>query len=307
MNSGVVFVSYASRDRPTARAICEALEAHGAKCWIAYRDIRPGDQYAAAIVDGINLAHTMVVVLSEYAVKSPHISREVERACSKKRTIIVFRVDSAALSLALEYFLSECHWLDARTIGIEPALAALVEAIQPNAKSAVPEGEIPLRQDLDHRRPTGILHALWTNLDPKLQDAFSLAYEMKLGEGSQRISTRDFIAALWQTDDAAIGQLFSAFPADALPRPPTATFRSAHDIVAEQALLSDCIDESLHRFGSLVHPPRKLAPADIFVDVAKHGHGGSVARLRRHGIDSKKIDATVRKLGLEIIRPVNAG
>jgi hypothetical protein len=49
----------------------------------------------------------------EHAVASPHVSREVERGCAKKRTIITFSIDNAPLSLALELFLSESHWLDA--------------------------------------------------------------------------------------------------------------------------------------------------------------------------------------------------
>src|SRR6266853_6424151 len=48
-----------------------------------------------------------------HAVASPHVSREVERGCAKKRTIITFSIDNAPLSLALELFLSESHWLDA--------------------------------------------------------------------------------------------------------------------------------------------------------------------------------------------------
>ncbi len=45
-----VFVSYASQDAAVANSIVETLEAHGIKCWIAPRDVRPGTVYADAIV-----------------------------------------------------------------------------------------------------------------------------------------------------------------------------------------------------------------------------------------------------------------
>jgi hypothetical protein len=51
-----VFISYASQDAAVAHAIVESLEAQGLKCWIAPRDVKPGAQYADAIVRAINEA-----------------------------------------------------------------------------------------------------------------------------------------------------------------------------------------------------------------------------------------------------------
>jgi hypothetical protein len=36
------FISTAQEDKPTADAACAMLEANGVKCWIAPRDITPG-------------------------------------------------------------------------------------------------------------------------------------------------------------------------------------------------------------------------------------------------------------------------
>src|SRR6202044_1065173 len=49
-----VFVSYASQDATVAAALVEALERHGIVCWIAPRDVKPGAQYADAIVRAIS-------------------------------------------------------------------------------------------------------------------------------------------------------------------------------------------------------------------------------------------------------------
>jgi hypothetical protein len=63
-----VFVSYASQDAAVANSIVESLEQHGRKCWIAPRDVKPGAQYADAIVRAINDAKALVLVLSASAI-----------------------------------------------------------------------------------------------------------------------------------------------------------------------------------------------------------------------------------------------
>src|SRR6267143_431698 len=97
-----VFISYASRDAAVAGALVEALERHGVGCWIAPRDVKAGAQYADAIIRAISSAKVIVLVLSESAIASSHVSREIERASSKKRPIIALCIDSALLTPALE-------------------------------------------------------------------------------------------------------------------------------------------------------------------------------------------------------------
>jgi TolB-like protein len=124
-----VFISYASQDAAVANSIVENLEQHGLRCWLAPRDVKPGALYADAIVAAINEAKALVLVLSGSAVTSSHVSREVERAASKRKPMIAFRIDAAALSRALEYFLGESQWIDARALGMPAAFAKLAEAV----------------------------------------------------------------------------------------------------------------------------------------------------------------------------------
>ena len=123
-----VFISYASQDAAVAAALVEALERHGIPCWIAPRNVKAGAQYAEAIVRAINEARAVVLVLSASATGSDHVGREVERAASKHKPIIAFRIDSAALNPGLEYFLSNSQWIDVPAIGMPAALAKLAEA-----------------------------------------------------------------------------------------------------------------------------------------------------------------------------------
>jgi hypothetical protein len=124
-----VFLSYASPDAEVANQVCQYLESHGVSCWIAPRDVKPGAAYADAIVRAINEAGALVLVLSASAMASEHVSREVERAASKHKQVVAFRVDGAHLSAELEYFLSRSQWIDVPALGMPAALAKLAEAV----------------------------------------------------------------------------------------------------------------------------------------------------------------------------------
>ncbi len=124
-----VFISYASQDVAVADALVAALERNGLKCWIAPRDVTPGLQYADEIVGAINDAKVLVLVLSQHAIASPHVGREIERAASKGRRIIALRTDSVSLTRSFEYFLSESQWIDVAALGMPGALAKLTQAV----------------------------------------------------------------------------------------------------------------------------------------------------------------------------------
>jgi hypothetical protein len=89
-----------SQDVDVARSICQFLEGHGVSCWMAPRDVPPGALYADAIIRGIHDTKAVVLVLSGSAVASSHVGKEIERASSKRKPIIAFRVDAAGLSPA---------------------------------------------------------------------------------------------------------------------------------------------------------------------------------------------------------------
>jgi hypothetical protein len=124
-----VFVSYASQDAALANKIVENLEQRGIKCWISPRDVTPGSQYADEIVGTINDTKVLVLVLSEHAITSPHVGREIERAAAKRRRIIGLRTDAAPLTRSFEYFLSQSQWIDVAALGVPAAVAKLAQAV----------------------------------------------------------------------------------------------------------------------------------------------------------------------------------
>jgi TIR domain len=135
-----VFISYASKDKVVADAVCARLEAAGIRCWIAPRDIVPGTSYGEAIIDAIHGAKVMVLVFSSSANASGHIPKEVERAVSNGVAILPFRIEDVAPGKSLDYFIGSVHWLDAMTPPMEhhlDNLAATVHKLIP-AKSDEP-------------------------------------------------------------------------------------------------------------------------------------------------------------------------
>ena len=134
--ASAVFISYASQDAAVAAALVESLERYAVACWIAPRDVKAGALYADAIVRAISGARAFVLVLSESAIASSHVGKEIERASSKKRSILALRIDDAPLTPAFEYFLSESQWVDLRAGNMEVACARLIDAIREPDRAA---------------------------------------------------------------------------------------------------------------------------------------------------------------------------
>lgn len=87
--SNEVFISYSSKDKAVADAVCHVLEQHGMQCWIAPRDVQPGARYAAEIVNGLKNCKVMVLVYSKESNQSKHVANEVDRAFNGGKTIIL--------------------------------------------------------------------------------------------------------------------------------------------------------------------------------------------------------------------------
>lgn len=107
-----IFISHSSHDAETAMNVCRVLEKNGHTCFIAPRNIRPGREYAEEIVNGINGADILLLLLSKEANQSPHVLREVERAGSSRIRIVVYRLEEVELTKSMEYFLMTNQWID---------------------------------------------------------------------------------------------------------------------------------------------------------------------------------------------------
>ncbi len=138
-----IFVSYSQPDRDCALELTQHVEAEGFSVWIAPRDVSPGADWAAEIIEALSGARVMVLVFSASTNDSPQVRREVERAVHKQLPILPFRIEDTLPSRSLEYFLSAEHWLDAFPPPREPhyaRLCAQLKRLSSSAPTAVPAG-----------------------------------------------------------------------------------------------------------------------------------------------------------------------
>ena len=120
-----LFISYSPENQSIADTACSALESDGVRCWIAPRDIVPGQDCGEAIIDAIARARIMVLILSSNSNQSHQILREVHNASEKGLTVIPLRVENITPVKALEDYLGAAPWLDALTLPLETHLAEL--------------------------------------------------------------------------------------------------------------------------------------------------------------------------------------
>lgn len=125
-----VFIAHASEDFGLAEQVCRLLELDGIGCWIAPRNVRPGHEYADEILDGIETTAVMVLLLSGPANGSLFVKREVERAISKGKVVIPFRIENVEPSRSLEFFISSHQWIDAWAPPLDYKVHILAAAIR---------------------------------------------------------------------------------------------------------------------------------------------------------------------------------
>ncbi|MYM97498.1 toll/interleukin-1 receptor domain-containing protein [Duganella vulcania] len=218
-----VFLSHSHVDKVFADAICHRLEAADIRCWVAPRDIRPGGDWAEAIIDAMDKARMLVLIFSASSNNSPQVRREVERAVNKGLMVLPFRIENVPLSKSLEYFISTQHWLDAITGDLEDHLnqlcrsvAMLLERLPPAAAPSQPAAAAAPQQAV----PAGFGAPPAPAIDPAVLAAIEQALAQELGPIARHLvrrallaapSRQQLVAALAQEiDDSAERQRFVA-------------------------------------------------------------------------------------------------
>lgn len=96
------FISYSSKDETLARRLYADLQAHGVRCWYAEEDLKIGDHYHQRIDEAIRLYNKLILVLSDAAVNSAWVEREVVAAREKedhqqREVLFPLRLDDAVM------------------------------------------------------------------------------------------------------------------------------------------------------------------------------------------------------------------
>jgi hypothetical protein len=113
-----------------AQRVVAALEGGGVPCWIAPRDIDPGESYTRAILDGLEAAPALVLVFSAATNDSPHVTRELESAVGSGIPIVPVRLEPVEPSRDLRYFIGTSQWLETGGVAAAQWESPLVRAVR---------------------------------------------------------------------------------------------------------------------------------------------------------------------------------
>lgn len=96
------FISYSSQDQDFAERLYADLQSKGVRCWFAPKDLKIGDHYHQRIDESIRFCDKLILILSEYAVQSSWVEREVAAACEKedceqRPVLFPLRLDDAVM------------------------------------------------------------------------------------------------------------------------------------------------------------------------------------------------------------------
>ena len=101
-----IFISYSSAEYNEAKQIAKRLEAAGYGYWMAPESIEGGKSYAQQIPQAIHDAKVIVVVLSEKAMDSKWVAREVDRAINENKRVMPFLIEDAAMTDEFQFYLT---------------------------------------------------------------------------------------------------------------------------------------------------------------------------------------------------------
>ena len=125
-----VFISYASKDKLAADAACAALEASHVRCWIAPRDVLPGADWGASIIDALDQCRAVVLIFSANANDSAQIRNEIVHAVQRGVPLIPVRIEDIQPAKSLAYYMGSVHWLDALSPPLEMHVKRLAESVK---------------------------------------------------------------------------------------------------------------------------------------------------------------------------------
>ena len=127
---GYAFISYNSNSRAYADEIKAAFNKNSIDSWIAPDDIPVGSRYAQVINMAIKNCACFVLLLTENAMRSQWVAKEVERAIHYKKPIVPIRLEELVLTDEFELYISTDQILplndfDERTSALQNLITAV--------------------------------------------------------------------------------------------------------------------------------------------------------------------------------------
>lgn len=158
-----IFISYSSKDKTVADAICATLEQNNVKCWYAPRDVPAGKNYSGEITRSIKNCKIFILVFSSHSNLSRDVLNEVKISFENNLVIIPFKIEKTQLSDDLQYFMGNPHWLDAISPPIEIHLKKLLVQVSQNLNKQIKDIRIisPKKKKIPNIIIWPVLITLW--------------------------------------------------------------------------------------------------------------------------------------------------
>ncbi|MBN1433825.1 tetratricopeptide repeat protein [Candidatus Fermentibacterales bacterium] len=293
--SRAVFISHSSRDREAAGLICEYLESRGQACWIAPRDIPTGSDWVESIIDGIDSASAMVLVVSSDSNRSPQVRREIERAVSRGLALVSVVIERVDFSKWMQYYISTRQWYDATRGDLERHLPAILEALGPGeeeVKAGMSNLATLLESDIS-RLASEIEYeegASTARLEEgERRKAAVLSIEVRRPAGAHM--SRRALSRIAETISGMVGKVVQAY-GGFLERDEAFSFRCVFGV--ERALEDDsqrAVSSAIRVFNGLGQINGVLRAQDIVLDFMM-GASAGVLEVSRDVIGGQKVSGS---------------
>ena len=145
-----VFISYKSESIEIVKALAHALESNGIRCWYAPRDLDrsgAGKDYDDEIVEAIKDSSALVCLITDDALLSTWVKREVTQAEKYDKFIIPYAISSLNVDNGLRMRLENKHWINSFP-NPEEKFAYLIRNIKVVLSSTDSDGNLPALEEM---------------------------------------------------------------------------------------------------------------------------------------------------------------
>lgn len=123
-----VFISHATADVAAAIELADEIESRGLVCWLASRQVPVGSSYAQEISSAIERCQALLVLLSQDALASDHVKREVNLALTLHRLLLPVSLENRGIrpdALPGEWL----YWLGVTQITTADTVSTLARSV----------------------------------------------------------------------------------------------------------------------------------------------------------------------------------
>jgi hypothetical protein len=124
-----MFFSYDRGDARLASRLVKKLESFGVRCWIAPRDVSPGEPFDKQIFDAIMSAFAVLLLFSERVNESLWCQREIAVASDMGKRILPLRIEDVHPKGGLALRLAGLHWIDVFSDGSDRAVHDVLRSL----------------------------------------------------------------------------------------------------------------------------------------------------------------------------------